>query len=304
MTVYLSSLSKGSRRTANQSLRVITEVSGRGDDILNYPWHELRYQHVQAIRTYLADKYSVATANKILAILKGVLKECKRLGLMSIEDYDKAVDIKAVSGNTITKGKYITPEQFKAILDSCDNTLIGKRNRAIFHCLQLGLRRSEVASLNVKDFNYNEGSILVTKAKRNKSRLVFLTDAGIKAIKDYLEERRKKKDGRSNDNNDSTTSAFFPLSSATSLENWLFSSGRNQRITDQTIYNIIKSCAATLDINIAAHDFRRTCASNLLSKGVDIVTVKNILGHESIETTANYDRRGIDAQKQASKLLD
>lgn len=278
VTVYLSSLSKGSRRTANQSLRVITEVSGRGDDIINYPWHELRYQHVQAIRTYLADKYSVATANKILAILKGVLKECKRLGLISIEDYDKAVDIKLVSGNTITKGKYITPEQFKAILDSCDNTLIGKRNRAIFHCLQLGLRRSEVANLNVSNFNYDEGSILVTKAKRNKSRLVFLTSAGITAIKNYINSSSNKE--------------------------WLFSSEKNKRITDQTIYNIIKKHAAIVGIDIAAHDFRRTCASNLLDKGVDIVTVKNILGHESIETTANYDRRGVNAQKQASLLLD
>lgn len=278
VTVYLSSLSKGSRRTVNQSLRVITQVSGRGDDILNYPWHELRYQHVQAIRTYLSDKYSVATANKILAILKGVLKECKRLGLISIEDYDKAVDIKAITGNTLTKGKYITPEQFNAILNSCDNTLLGKRNRAIFHCLQVGLRRSEVANLNVKDFNCNESSILVTKAKRNKSRLVFLTDDGIKAVKDYLDTSGNKE--------------------------WLFSSRINQRITDQTIYNIIKSCTIVLGIDVAAHDFRRTCASNLLSKGVDIVTVKNILGHESIETTSNYDRRGIDAQKQASKLLD
>ena len=50
------------------------------------PWHRLGYQHTQALRAALADRYSPATVNRHLAALRGVLKEAWRLGLMDAED--------------------------------------------------------------------------------------------------------------------------------------------------------------------------------------------------------------------------
>ena len=50
-------------------------------DPLALPWERLTYAHVQAARAKLAERYAPATANQSLAALRGVLKECWRLGL-------------------------------------------------------------------------------------------------------------------------------------------------------------------------------------------------------------------------------
>ena len=86
--VYLASLSEGSRRTMRASLENIARfISGGEADALTLAWHELRYQHTTFIRSTLAQAYKPATANKMLSALRGVLKECFRLGYMSAEDY-------------------------------------------------------------------------------------------------------------------------------------------------------------------------------------------------------------------------
>ena len=53
-----------------------------------------------------------------------------------------------------------------------------------------------------------------------------------------------------------------------------------------------------------AHDLRRTFATRLLEKNVDITTVKNLMGHSSITTTTLYDRRGDEAMRRATKEVD
>lgn len=68
--VYLSSLGSGSRRTMRQSLAVIANlVSGGRADTRTLAWEKLRYQHCQAVRTALAEKYAAGTTNKMLAAL-------------------------------------------------------------------------------------------------------------------------------------------------------------------------------------------------------------------------------------------
>src|ERR1017187_278321 len=86
--VYLARLGSGSRRTMSEALNTIAAIvtSGRAD-LETMPWAALRYQHTAAVRSALMEKYKPSTANKILAALRGVLKECWRLGYMTAEDY-------------------------------------------------------------------------------------------------------------------------------------------------------------------------------------------------------------------------
>jgi hypothetical protein len=53
------------------------------ETLLHCDWASLRYQHTLALRTLLAERYKPATANKMLAALRRVLLEARRLGLMS-----------------------------------------------------------------------------------------------------------------------------------------------------------------------------------------------------------------------------
>jgi hypothetical protein len=63
---------------------------------LTVRWQELRYQHTIAIQSALFERYSAATAHKLLSALRGVLKQGWRLGLMSAEDYQRAADVEAI----------------------------------------------------------------------------------------------------------------------------------------------------------------------------------------------------------------
>jgi hypothetical protein len=103
VTVYLARLTSAeSRRAMATSLELLAEllVDGHPADrtdrarrrqagrslAMAVPWHELRYGHTQALRSWLAEHCSPAAANRHLAALRGVLREAWRLGRMNSED--------------------------------------------------------------------------------------------------------------------------------------------------------------------------------------------------------------------------
>ena len=60
------------------------------------PWHLVRYPHVAAIRAWASETYSPATANKMLAALRSVLREAWLLEQMTAEDFHRAIAVKGV----------------------------------------------------------------------------------------------------------------------------------------------------------------------------------------------------------------
>ena len=77
-----------------------------------------------------------------------------------------------------------------------------------------------------------------------------------------------------------------------------------RRMTDQAIYNMLNRRIEQSGIkDFSPHDLRRTFISNMLDAGADLATVSKIVGHEEINTTANYDRRPEEAKKKAQQLL-
>src|SRR5690242_11744363 len=116
----------------------------------------MRYHHVAAVRAQLAARYKFTTCNKMLSALRGVLKACWRLGLMSGEDYQLARSVEAVTGTSLPAGREITAGERAALLDVCyaDPTPLGRRDAALFALLYgCGLRRAEVAALDVADYD-------------------------------------------------------------------------------------------------------------------------------------------------------
>ena len=90
--VYLESLSRGSYWAVQHSLETTASILGGGDP-WRYDWHELRYRDTAGVRAELVRRYAPATVNKMLTVLRGVLKTCWRLGLMDAETYRRAADV-------------------------------------------------------------------------------------------------------------------------------------------------------------------------------------------------------------------
>jgi len=290
--VYLARLMAESRPTMRAALGTIARlIAGENVDPLTLPWHKLEYQHVAGIRTRLAERFAPATCNKLLAALRGVLKESWRLRLMSAEAYHRAVDVEGVKGSKLPAGRGLSADELRALFAACLEdpvTASGARDAALLAVLYAGgLRRAEAVALELVDFNREACTLTVRKGKGNKARTVPLNaDNGSAAAVAYWLELRGSEPG--------------PLVCPVNK------SGRVvlRRMTAQSVLYILRRRA--LEAHVASftpHDLRRSCASDLLDAGADLVSVQGILGHASPTTTARYDRRGERAKAAAAGKL-
>lgn len=289
---YLAGLTIGGRRTQQDALNTITNLltNDRESDCLAMDWRMIRYSHTNAVRSKLAEKYAPATANRMLAALRGTLRAAWRLGLMSADDYQAAADIKAVTGETLPAGRDLAGGEILALFEDCaadKNTNSGTRDAAIIAVLYVGgLRRAEIVNLDMAHFNQAESKLTFT-GKRKKQRTAYLTDpAAAAALIDWLAIR-----------GDEPGPLFLAINKGDRVR-------PDARLTSQAIYNMLQKRATAAGLaHFSPHDLRRTCASDLLSKGVDIATVAGILGHSNIQTTRLYDRRPEQSKAKAAGLL-
>ena len=163
--------------------------------------------------------------------------------------------------------KYLTFEQSAALLMAVSG-VNEKRDYAILMLfLNCGIRRSELVGLNMTDV-YEDRIRVVGKG--NKERFVYFGSACRKAIDAYLPERQKKvlTDNRA-----------------------LFGSRNGNRISTDADHALVKKALlqAGLDATqFSAHKLRHTAATMMLSGGVDVKTVQEVLGHENLNTTQIY----------------
>ena len=163
--------------------------------------------------------------------------------------------------------KYLTFEQSAALLKAVSGAN-EKRDYAILMLfLNCGIRRSELVGLNMTDV-YEDRIRVVGKG--NKERFVYFGSACRKAIDAYLPERQKKvlTDNRA-----------------------LFGSRNGNRISTDAVHALVKKALlqAGLDATqFSAHKLRHTAATMMLSGGVDVKTVQEVLGHENLNTTQIY----------------
>jgi len=110
--VYLARLDLSSRRTMRTALNAAaTRLTGGRLTAEHVPWAALGYQHMMALRTALTQSYAPATANRILTAVRGVLKECRRLGYISLEQQMRLSDIPPIRGECLPKGRMLTPDE-------------------------------------------------------------------------------------------------------------------------------------------------------------------------------------------------
>lgn len=283
--VYLASLRPGSRRSTRQALEVVAEVLKLELELV--PWHQLRYQHTQAVRAAVADRYAPATANKILAALRGVLRQARRLGLMTGEDAAAAADVKNVRGDSGKKGRALERSELRKLRAACDRAKpLGVRDLALLALLcGGGLRRSEVVGLDLVDLVGDDATELRVRGKGNKVRQVFLRAFYAVELLAWLTVR-----GR----------AAGPLLCPVLRHGTIVL----RRLTDQAVLVALRRLAQRAGVAaFSPHDLRRTYISSLLDKGADIATVARLAGHSQVTTTARYDRRGERAARAASELM-
>lgn len=163
--------------------------------------------------------------------------------------------------------KYLTLEQSAALLKAVSGQN-EKRDYAILMLfLNCGIRRSELVGLNLTDV-YEDRIRVVGKG--NKERFVYFGKACRKAIDSYLEVRNQQ---------------------VLTDNKALFGSRNGNRISVEAVHRLVKKALLKAGIDstqFSAHKLRHTAATMMLSGGVDVKTVQEVLGHENLNTTQIY----------------
>lgn len=280
--------SEHSRRTMHHALNTIAKMIAPDLDALQFQWEYLRYAHTTMIRTHLLElDYKPATVNVMLAALRGVLRECWKLGLMSAEDYHRATDVPNVKNTTLPAGRELTAGEIVELFRACnlDTTPLGIRDAALIAILRTtGLRRAEVVRLQIADYATSTRR-LVIHGKGRKQRAVYVPESARFYLARWL-ELRGDTDG--------------PLLTVIRKGGHI----TLNPLTPQSVYDILAKRAQQAGVrDFSPHDFRRTFAGDMLDRGADIVTVAGILGHADVNTTRRYDRRPEDAKRKAADLI-
>ena len=305
LALYLAQMAPGSRPTTYSSLRrVVSEPLGApGLAPELFPWWRLRYLHTAAVRSWAAEVYAPATANRILAALRGILRQCYRLDLVELRELERAIDLPAVRGSRDLAGRELAPGELLAMLELCRADCVrpkGARDAAILATLYGGgLRRAELAELELGDLVEGLGELVRSgelepihracrvRGKGNKLRSVFLPEGTLIWLARYLEHRGEE------------SGPLFVRTKRRGLE---LDIGR--RMSVDAVADVVSSVAQRAGVaHWSPHDARRTYIGHLLDAGADLVTVAKLVGHAQVTTTARYDRRGERAKLKASELL-
>ncbi len=275
---YLLSLnSPRSRQTMASFLGIVAGMLGAvSADACS--WGSLRRHHVMAVTELLRDTgRATATINTYLSALKGVAKEAWMLRLMDVESFQHIRAVRNLRGSRLPSGRALPPEEIRALFAVCeaDRSCLGPRDAAMLAVLLgCGLRRSETVGLDLSDV-VTQGRALRVLGKGNKERLAYVPAGAWQRLELWINEVRGETPG--------------PL--FTRIRR--FGDVTLNRLTDQAVYHILQVRQDQAGIGkCSPHDLRRTFATAMLDNGEDLITVKDAMGHASVTTTQQYDRRG------------
>jgi len=288
VATYLGRLGPGSRRGQMGALNTIARLLTKGSaDAVGIDWASVKYPQTAAIRGALTERYAPNTTKRMLAALRGVLKECWRLGLMVHDEYARAADIAPVRGQLPPRGRALNEAELEALFRGCqaDPTTAGVRDAAIIGLLYgIGLRRSELVRLDVADFHSGDG-VLTIRGKGNEARTAYVVEETRTVLERWLRVRGI-----------AAGPMFFPVTKSGHLV--------LKRLTCEGIAPIITKRAGAARVErFSCHDLRRSFVTNLLDAGADLAVVQKLAGHRQISTTAIYDKRGEAAKLKAVELV-
>lgn len=258
----------------NLALRTVKEYQQDIEAFLTYfgPFFEqeltLETMDERTIREFLTflkmkKGYTARAINRKIATLKGYFKFLENEGYIP---RNPMVNIKsAKTGKQVPK--VLSQSEVELILEAPTGTgILSKRDRAILELFYAtGMRISELVGLNIESVDFERNMIKV-RGKGNKERYVLMNNSAREAIKAYLDERAK-------------------ISSPA-----LFLNRTNVRLSKRAVQQLFARYLKKAGISKPAspHTLRHSFATHLLMGGADLMTIKELLGHENLSTTQVY----------------
>lgn len=222
------------------------------------------------------QKLSATSVNRKLSSLKSFYRFLQKIGEI------KKTPLNNVKGPKTKKAipSFVNYSDIKDILDDETNTEFSAvRNRIIVELFYMtGIRREELIGLNDLDVDLDKGEIRVL-GKRNKERIVPISDKTVRLLSSYLLVRNKSVEKYSD--------SFFVKEDGGSLYPML-------------VYRIVHSSLSWIPTlkKASPHILRHSFATSMLNGSAGINSVKEILGHESLASTEIYTHTSFEELKK------
>lgn len=211
-----------------------------------------------------------------------------------IIEVDPTADVDAPK-KSATLPKYLTVEEAVKLIDTVRNDKESKtriRDYAIIVLfLNTGMRLSELVGLNMESLDPEITTVKVL-GKGSKERVIYLNKAAREALIEYLRQRLDPKHVRTS-------------------SNAIFLSGREDRISNKTVQWMVQKYLKMAGLGskgLSVHKLRHTAATLMYQSGkVDIRVLKDILGHEQLNTTQIYTHvvdRNLEEAVENNPLAD
>jgi site-specific recombinase XerD len=155
---------------------------------------------------------------------------------------------------------------------------LSTRDKAILDTfLYTGVRSNELRMLDAEDVDFEARTLFVRFAKRGKQRLVPLHSEAVAALEAHLQGRESGP---------------------------LFHSNRGERISYDRLHSLIREIGKLAGVPwLHPHALRHSFAVSLLDAGVDLETIRDLLGHDDIKTTSIYLHCSTEKRRAAVDLI-
>lgn len=222
-----------------------------------------------AVLCKAASGVSVSTAQYFVSALRAFLRFCFIEGLLGVDLSRAALSVTGRRRSSLPRG--ISTADARALLCSCDRRrALGRRDYAvIITLLRLGVRRGELARLTLDDIDWRAGELLIRGKGSRHDALPLPVDVG-QAIAAYLRRGRPVSDRR---------------------EVFLSARAPYEPIASGTVASTVRrACRRAGIAEVGAHRLRHTTACEMVSAGVPLVRIGQVLRHRSLQSTAIYAR--------------
>lgn len=254
-----------------------------------------RYKaHMTAYRTRKGMPLCLNTVRARLFTALRWLKFLRKKGVLLAEPVDVQPPPRV---KRLPRG-VLTPDEVKAVMAQPDlRGLLGYRDRTMMETLySTGMRAAELCNLEIRDLDFEKKAARIRNGKGGKERFVLLSPPCIRFLERYLKDIRPE-----------LAQGIRPAGN-----NWLkkFQSGGNLvflsiyggPLTRQWLAQMMKQYirrAGIERIMSPVHCWRHSCATHLMSSGMDIRYVQILLGHAHVNTTQIYthvERKSLQGQ--------
>ncbi|EKE04042.1 MAG: hypothetical protein ACD_20C00111G0001 [uncultured bacterium] len=230
---------------------------------------------------------SISTRNQRLAAIHSFFKYAQYEEPVGILNFQKVIAI-SVKKAPKTIVEHLSPEAMQLLLSQPDKTTSkGRRDLTLLSLLyDSGARVQELIDLKIRDVILDDPAVLVLTGKGNKIRRVPLMKNTQLLLKYYIQEKSLDKPWKSDYS--------------------LFTNNQNRKLTKEGIAYIISKYVATarevstiVPEKVKPHMFRHSKSMHLLQAGVNLIYIRDFLGHTDIKTTEIYAKCDTESKRKA-----